>query len=155
MYEAPHANILSVLRNEASTQFGRCDILVALTKEQIECAKGVVGEDGYMILNIGYNAVRNYVADENGIGFDCRIKGVGYHFAFDYYQILGVKDSDVRFDSVDVTPVVPIFQFAVNIEKQHAYLTKLHESQFTNSNNVVPVTKENQTPRPNHLNVVK
>jgi len=155
MYESAQANTLSVLRHDASMRFGRCDIIVALTKEQMEYAKDVVGQDGYMILNVGYNAVRDYVADENGIGFECRIKGVVRHFWFDYKQIIGVRDSELISENPELVAVVPIFQFAFNLEKQREFLIELHKSRNSSEEEAIALVKEKQANRPNHLRLVK
>lgn len=104
MFKSLTANFLQLLRGEFSMRYGRCDILIMIAPEDPQGLReySIPDEPTMVILNIGAAAVREYEADEDGITFVCRFRGVPKTIRVLYREIGGVRDPSFTGELTDV-----------------------------------------------------
>lgn len=99
--------LLNAYRGWLMVTKGRCDIIVDVKGLSCPILNKVADpETGTVVLNIGYEAVRNLIVNDTGISFNCRIAGTDVNVDLEWYRVHGIKLPTEVIGSHDVPMVL-------------------------------------------------
>lgn len=122
-------------------------------------------KDGLVVLNIGYEAVRNYEAFDDRFEFNCLFRGVEFRMSINYFDVIGIRGPLGLIHPINVITVVdgagnyllaPIFPANGEIHPMTVAQETPPPSADDGVDNIKPFTaSSDEKPKGSHLRVVK